>query len=133
MHRRHGVGRAHIDNRSCGTEARGVSFQRTALDKSQHFTVTNAGRKCLEWTREAGEEAFIAVGETGTYRLTMAQEVICPDGKKHQLEADGCATNLPGGVHESSPFVQLTLRGLDQPVFRCDFVDGTFRDAAAGG
>jgi hypothetical protein len=121
-----------IDNRSCGSADRGVTFQRPALDKSQHFTVTNAGRKCLEWTREAGEEAFVAVSESATFTRTAAGEITCPDGKKLLLKADGCATKAPGGVYESNSYVQLKLNGLELPVFRCDFVDGT-KDAAPGG
>jgi hypothetical protein len=121
-----------IDNRSCGTADRGVSFHTPALAKAQHFTVTNAGRKCLEWTREEGETAFIAVSGTSTFRLTNTNEIICPDGKRFTLKAESCADKLPGGVYESSSYVQLKLNGREKPVFRCDFVDGT-RDAATGG
>ncbi len=123
------------DNRSCGSETTGVAFHAPALGAAQHFTVTANGRACLEWTREAGSEDFVAVTEGRTLRLT-GNELTCPDGRKVSIDpsaATSCPDKSPGGKYESSAYVQFQLNGTDKPQLRCDFVDGTFGDAGDGG
>jgi hypothetical protein len=122
-----------LDNRACGTETRGVIFHSPATGKAQHFSVMNNGKKCLEWTREEGQQAFIAVSETSTFQLTAAGEEICPDGKKLVIKSDGCTEKVPGATYETAAYVQMQLNGSERPQFRCDFVDGTLGDAATGG